>query len=39
LKTEPWYRAWQRAGSGASDVVIARSPRSSIVVFRRGRAP
>ena len=38
LKTEPWYRAWQRAGAGASDVVIARSPRSSIVVFRRGRA-
>ena len=38
LKNEPWFRAWQRAGGGASDVVIARSPRSSIVVFRRGRA-
>jgi hypothetical protein len=38
LKAEPWYRAWQRAGGGASDVVIARSPRSTIVVFRRGRA-
>ena len=25
LKAEPWYRAWQRAGGGASDVVIARS--------------
>jgi hypothetical protein len=37
LKSEPWYRAWQRAGGGASEVVIARSPRSSIVVFRRGR--
>ena len=38
LKTEPWYRAWQRAGGGASDVVIARSARSTIVIFRRGRA-
>jgi hypothetical protein len=38
LKTEPWYQAWQRAGAGASDVLIARNPRSSIVVFRRGRA-
>jgi len=38
LKTEPWYKAWQRAGAGASDVLIARNPRSSIVVFRRGRA-
>jgi len=38
LKTEPWYRAWQRAGAGASDVVIQRNPRSSIVVFRRGRS-
>ena len=37
LKAEPWYRAWQRAGGGASDVVIARNPRSTIVVFRRGR--
>jgi len=36
LKTEPWYRAWQKAGAGASDVVIQRNPRSSIVVFRRG---
>jgi hypothetical protein len=38
LKAEPWYRAWQRAGGGASDVVIARSARSTIVIFRRGRA-
>ena len=38
LKAEPWYRAWQQAGGGASDVVIARSPRSTIVIFRRGRA-
>ena len=38
LKTEPWYRAWQRAGAGASDVVIQRNPRSSIVGFRRGRS-
>ena len=37
LKAEPWYGAWQRAGGGASDVVIARNPRSTIVVFRRGR--
>jgi hypothetical protein len=36
LKAEPWYRAWQRAGAGATDVVIQRNPRSSIVVFRRG---
>jgi len=36
LKTEPWYRAWQKAGAGASDVIIQRNPRSSIVVFRRG---
>jgi hypothetical protein len=39
LKAEPWYRAWQRAGAGASDVVIARSPRSTIFIFRRGRGP
>jgi hypothetical protein len=39
LKAEPWYRAWQRAGAGASDVVIQRNPRSSIVVFRRGPGP
>ena len=26
LKAEPWYRAWQRAGAGASDVVIAAQP-------------
>jgi hypothetical protein len=38
LKTEPWYRAWQRAGGGASDVVIERNPHSTIVVFRRGKA-
>ena len=38
LKTEPWYRAWQRAGGGASDVVIQRNARSTIVVFRRGAA-
>ena len=38
LKAEPWYRAWQRAGGGASDVVIQRNPRSAIVVFRRGSA-
>lgn len=38
LKAEPWYRAWQRAGGGASDVVIQRNPRSAIVVFRRGGA-
>jgi len=36
LKAEPWYGAWQRAGAGSSDVVIQRSPRSTIVVFRRG---
>ena len=36
LKAEPWYRAWQKAGAGASDVIIQRNPRSSIVVFRRG---
>jgi hypothetical protein len=38
LKAEPWVRAWQRAGGGATDVVITRSPRSTIIVFRRGRA-
>ena len=38
LKAEPWYRAWQRAGAGASDVIIQRSARSAIVVFRRGKA-
>jgi hypothetical protein len=38
LKAERWYGAWQHAGGGASDVVIARSPRSTIVIFRRGRA-
>jgi hypothetical protein len=38
LKSEPWYRAWQRAGAGTSDVVIQRGPRSAIVIFRRGRA-
>jgi hypothetical protein len=39
LHAEPWYRAWQRAGAGKSDVVvIERSPRSAIVVFRRGRS-
>ena len=43
LKAEPWYRAWQRAGGGASDVVIARSPRSTHRRFparaRAGRLP
>jgi len=39
LKAEPWYGAWQRAGGGSSDVVIQRNPRSTIVVFRRGRLP
>jgi hypothetical protein len=39
LKAEPWYRAWQEAGAGAGVVVIERSPRSAIVVFRRGRMP
>ncbi len=39
LKAEPWYGAWQRAGAGSSDVVIQRNPRSTIVVFRRGRLP
>jgi len=38
LKAEPWYRAWQRAGAGASAVVIQRNPRSAIVVFRRGHS-
>jgi hypothetical protein len=36
LKVEPWYRAWQRAGAGASEVMIQRNPRSTIVVFKRG---
>ena len=38
LKAEPWYRAWQRAGGGAQRRRHPRSPRSAIVVFRRGRA-
>ena len=36
LRAEPWYRVWQGAGAGKSDVLIERSPRSAILVFRRG---
>jgi hypothetical protein len=39
LHAEPWYRAWKQAGAGDSDVLIERSPRSTILVFRRGRLP
>ena len=39
LHAEPWYRVWQSAGGGNSDVLIERSPRSAIVVFRRGTLP
>jgi hypothetical protein len=38
LHGEPWYRAWKQAGAGDSDVLIERSPRSTILVFRRGPA-
>lgn len=37
LHAEPWYRAWKQTGAGESDVLIERSPRSTILVFRRGR--
>jgi hypothetical protein len=39
LRAEPWYRVWQGAGAGDSDVLIERSPRSAIIVFRRARLP
>jgi hypothetical protein len=39
LHAEPWYRAWKQAGVGDSEVLIERSPRSAILVFRRGRLP
>jgi hypothetical protein len=38
LRAERWYRAWQRAGAGKSDVVVERGARSTILVFRRGPA-
>jgi len=39
LHAEPWYRAWKQAGAGERDVMIERSPRSTILVFRRGHLP
>jgi hypothetical protein len=37
LKKEPWYDAWRRSGAGTSDVLIQRSPRSAVIVFKRSR--
>jgi hypothetical protein len=36
VQAEAWYKAWRKAGRGNQEVVVRRSPRSAVIVFRKG---
>jgi hypothetical protein len=36
LRAEGWYRSWRKAGRGDQEIVVRRSSRSAVIVFRKG---